>query len=98
MFGKLLFFFVFPKLGISYKVKKAELAVQPHFFSSHLLAGYSAFLAPTYWQGTPLFEYRYSFLLLYTMHNNMSIIRFKIPLIIVKKEVYCSNSKIDWLL
>ena len=36
-------------------MKKAELAVQPHFFSSHLLAGYSAFLAPTYWQGTPLF-------------------------------------------
>lgn len=24
MFGKLLFFFVFPKLGISYKVKKRE--------------------------------------------------------------------------
>ena len=27
MFGKLLFFFVFPKLGISYKVKKASLSV-----------------------------------------------------------------------
>lgn len=24
MFGKLLFFFVFPKLGISYKAKKAQ--------------------------------------------------------------------------
>ena len=29
MFGKLLFFFVFPKLGISYKVKKGMLSHPP---------------------------------------------------------------------
>lgn len=28
MFGKLLFFFVFPKLGISYKVKKEAILVR----------------------------------------------------------------------
>lgn len=32
MFGKLLFFFVFPKLGISYKVKK-----NPHFNNADFL-------------------------------------------------------------
>lgn len=33
MFGKLLFFFVFPKLGISYKVRKKEptLRLAPYF-------------------------------------------------------------------
>ena len=42
MFGKLLFFFVFPKLGISYKVKKYSLpktGLYLYIFNSILLPG-----------------------------------------------------------
>jgi len=38
------------------------------------LAGFSAFLAPTHWQGSPLFEYFYSLILLYADTGNMSIV------------------------
>ena len=35
MFGKLLFFFVFPKLGISYKAKKAGHTQTNEYFLQH---------------------------------------------------------------
>ena len=38
MFGKLLFFFVFPKLGISYKVKKDVRSVNVFLYDSSVAA------------------------------------------------------------
>ena len=53
--------------------KEPEIIAQGAMKEAELRSSLT-FSAPTYRQGTPLFEYRYSLLILYTMHNNMSIV------------------------